>query len=44
MAGKLMHFWRLSVIHPRTGETLTWETPLPEDFQAALDYLEKLIK
>lgn len=28
----LLHAWRLSFRHPGTGETLTCEAPLPEDF------------
>ena len=39
---QLLHAWRLGVTHPRTGEPLTWETPLPEDFQAVVDFLEEL--
>ena len=39
---QLLHAWRLQVTHPRTGAPLTWEAPLPEDFQAILDYIEKL--
>ena len=39
---QLLHAWRLGVTHPRTGEQLIWETPLPEDFQAVLDFLEEL--
>jgi 23S rRNA pseudouridine1911/1915/1917 synthase len=39
---QLLHAWRLGITHPRTGEPLTWEAPLPEDFQAVLDYLEEL--
>jgi 23S rRNA pseudouridine1911/1915/1917 synthase len=39
---QLLHAWRLGVTHPRTGETMTWETPLPEDFQAVVDFLEEL--
>src|SRR5665648_406906 len=39
---QLLHAWRLGVTHPRTGESLTWETPLPEDFQAVVDFLEEL--
>ena len=40
---QLLHAWRLGVTHPRTGEQLTWEAPLPEDFQAVVDYLENII-
>jgi 23S rRNA pseudouridine1911/1915/1917 synthase len=39
---QLLHAWRLGLTHPRTGETLSWEAPLPEDFQAVLDKLENL--
>jgi len=39
---QLLHAWRLGITHPRTGEPLTWETPLPEDFQAVVDFLEEL--
>jgi 23S rRNA pseudouridine1911/1915/1917 synthase len=36
---QLLHAWRLRVTHPRTGEKLTWEAPLPEDFRAVVEYL-----
>jgi 23S rRNA pseudouridine1911/1915/1917 synthase len=39
---QLLHAWRLGLTHPRSGEALTWEAPLPEDFQAVVDNLEKL--
>jgi len=39
---QLLHAWRLGITHPRTGEPLTWEAPLPEDFQAVVDKLETL--
>ncbi len=39
---QLLHAWRLEVTHPRTGERIRWEAPLPEDFQAVVDKLEKL--
>ncbi len=37
---QLLHGWELSFSHPRTGEWVSWEAPLPEDFQAVLDYLQ----
>jgi 23S rRNA pseudouridine1911/1915/1917 synthase len=37
---QLLHARRLGITHPRTGETLTWEAPLPEDFQVVLDKIE----
>ena len=39
---QLLHAWRLGVTHPRTGEPLTWEAPLPEDFQAVVEFLDTL--
>jgi 23S rRNA pseudouridine1911/1915/1917 synthase len=39
---QLLHAWRLGITHPRTGEPLTWEAPLPEDFRAVLDKLANL--
>ena len=38
---QLLHAWQLGVTHPRTGEKMTWEAPLPEDFQAVLSNLGK---
>jgi 23S rRNA pseudouridine1911/1915/1917 synthase len=37
---QLLHAWQLGVTHPRTGEKMSWEAPLPEDFQRVLGYLE----
>jgi 23S rRNA pseudouridine1911/1915/1917 synthase len=39
---QLLHAWRLGITHPRSGEALTWEADLPEDFQAVVDYLEEM--
>jgi 23S rRNA pseudouridine1911/1915/1917 synthase len=39
---QLLHAWRLGVTHPRTGEKLEWEAPLPADFQAMLERLQHL--
>jgi len=39
---QLLHAWQLGLTHPRTGETLSWEAPLPEDFQGVVDKLENL--
>jgi 23S rRNA pseudouridine1911/1915/1917 synthase len=38
---QLLHAWQLGVTHPRTGEKMTWEAPLPEDFQEVLSNLGK---
>ena len=37
---QFLHAWRLGITHPRTGEAMQWEAPLPEDFQAVLNHLE----
>lgn len=34
-----LHAWRLGLDHPRTGRPLSFEAPLPEDFQRALRVL-----
>ncbi len=39
---QLLHAWKLTVTHPRTGERMSWEAPPPEDFQAVVDKLESL--
>jgi 23S rRNA pseudouridine1911/1915/1917 synthase len=39
---QLLHAWRLGVTHPRTGAPMTWEAPLPEDFQVVVEHLDDL--
>jgi 23S rRNA pseudouridine1911/1915/1917 synthase len=39
--GQALHAIRLSLTHPRTGERLTFESSLPENFERALDILRK---
>jgi 23S rRNA pseudouridine1911/1915/1917 synthase len=39
---QLLHAWKLGLSHPRSGDALSWEVPLPEDFQTVVDYLEEL--
>jgi 23S rRNA pseudouridine1911/1915/1917 synthase len=34
-----LHAWRLAFAHPRTGERLSFEAPVPADFEAALRVL-----
>lgn len=36
---QLLHAYRLCFIHPRTGEPMTFEAPLPEQFQRVLQAL-----
>ncbi len=37
--GQLLHAQRLSFVHPRTGEPMTFEAPLPDYFEAVLKKL-----
>ena len=39
---QMLHAWQLGLTHPRTGERMSWEAPLTEDFQAVVDCLENL--
>jgi len=39
---QLLHAWKLGVIHPRSGEPLSWQAPLPEDFQKVVQVLKNL--
>lgn len=39
---QLLHARRLGFEHPRTGERLTFDSPLPEDFRRVLDGLRSL--
>ncbi len=32
---QMLHSWKLSFTHPRTGERLSFQAPIPEDFKAA---------
>lgn len=41
LVGQCLHAKRLSFLHPRTGERVTVECPLPDWFQAVLDRLER---
>jgi 23S rRNA pseudouridine1911/1915/1917 synthase len=36
---QLLHAWKLSFQHPGTHEPLTFTTPLPQDFEQALNHL-----
>ncbi len=37
-----LHAFSLSLNHPDSGERMTWEAPLPEDFESLLDILDRL--
>lgn len=34
-----LHAWRLGLVHPASGRTLQWTSPIPEDFATLLDEL-----
>ncbi len=36
LAGQALHAWKLTLMHPRTGEEMTFLAPPPEDFLHAL--------
>jgi 23S rRNA pseudouridine1911/1915/1917 synthase len=36
-----LHAWRLGLIHPVTRATMSWESPLPDDFAALLGVLRQ---
>ena len=41
LAGQLLHACRLTLTHPRTGERMTFEAPLPDYFREVLARLER---
>ena len=41
LAGQALHARRLSLTHPRSGERMTFECPLPENFARLLEILRK---
>ena len=43
LAGQCLHARRLTFRHPRTGDTLTVECPLPDYFQAVLTRCSRLV-
>jgi 23S rRNA pseudouridine1911/1915/1917 synthase len=36
VARQFLHAWRLAFDHPRTGERVTFEAPLPDDLERSL--------
>jgi 23S rRNA pseudouridine1911/1915/1917 synthase len=36
LSGQALHAWRLTLVHPRSGETIVTIAPLPEDFKKLL--------
>ena len=41
LGGQLLHAYRLTLTHPRTGETMTFEAPLPDYFEHVLGVLRR---
>ena len=41
LSGQALHAKRLSLTHPRTGERMTFECELPENFKELIEILEK---
>ena len=41
LPGQALHAYRISFTHPRTGELLTFEVPLPPVFKDVLDLLRQ---
>ncbi len=39
---QLLHARNLSFTHPRTGEVMAFEAPLPQDFTTVLEYLQQM--
>lgn len=39
--GQVLHAYKLTLVHPRTGEIMTFEAPLPEYFQQLLAILRE---
>ncbi len=39
LPGQALHAWNLRLIHPSSGESMVFESPLPADFAAALNSL-----
>jgi 23S rRNA pseudouridine1911/1915/1917 synthase len=39
LARQALHAWQLAFVHPRSGRSMRFEAPLPEDFRALLETL-----
>ena len=42
LVGQTLHAYRLTLTHPRTGETMAFESPLPAYFETVLERLRRL--
>lgn len=41
LTGQALHAWKLSFVHPKSGERLTFEAPLPEEMGRLVNYLRE---
>ena len=39
---QMLHAWQLGFVHPRTNETLSFESPIPDDMAELLGKLSEL--
>lgn len=39
--GPALHAWKLKLEHPRTGQTLRFQAPIPERIQSIIDFLDE---
>ncbi|HID31486.1 MAG TPA: RluA family pseudouridine synthase [Desulfobacterales bacterium] len=39
---QMLHAWKLSFVHPRTGQCMHFESPLPEDMVSVLESLQSI--
>lgn len=42
LSGQLLHAWKLTLVHPTTGDEMTFEAPLPEYFKKILNKLTSI--
>lgn len=38
---QMLHAWRLKIPHPATGELMSFESPIPDDFQEIIDEMKE---
>ena len=39
LSRQMLHAWRLGIVHPRSGERMTFESPMPQDMEELIDKL-----
>jgi 23S rRNA pseudouridine1911/1915/1917 synthase len=38
---QMLHAWKLKIPHPATGELMSFESPIPDDFQQIIDEMKE---